>query len=277
MRHPRTWWRGRRARRSARWPAQCSRATGSAGRGSSASRPRRWSRVRAPGRTGLRIRVVRGTSGAVRSRSRRSSERPSSARAPVQSPRARAPFDLIAQLRTSPIVRSTVAASSRHVRPRAETRARSDPCGSLLAATPDPARRAGGGGSSRPSVRSPGSCARWSGDSPGPVAGRTLRIASLRWTGCQPGARTTPDALLSGCAVFAAIARIAPSIPSPRDNGRSMARAEFGTSVRCTGRRDVQRVRRQCSTELQYGRCWLAQSPRLYHWRTVITGPNPPP
>ena len=39
--------------------------------------------------------------------------------------------------------------------------------------------------------------------------GRALRIASSRWTRCQPGSRATPDALLSGRAVFAAIARIA--------------------------------------------------------------------
>ena len=173
MRHPRTWWRGRRARRSARWPARCSRASGSAGPGSSASRPTGWSRVRAPSRTELRIRVVRGTSRAVRSRSRRSSERRSSARAPAQSRVARAPFHLgvAAQLRSSSTIRSTGALSRRHVRPGAEAPARPYPSGSLLAAMPDPARRAGGGGSSRASVRSPGACARWGGDSSGPVPG----------------------------------------------------------------------------------------------------------
>ena len=171
MRHPRTWWRGRRARRSARWTVRCSRASGSTGRRSLASRPKRWPRVRVPGRTGLRIREARSTSRAVRSRSRRSCEWPPSARAPAQSPIARAPFDLVAQLRSSPIVRSTVAAASRHVRPRAETPARSDPSGSLLAVTLDPPRGAGGGGSSGASVRSPGACARWSGDSPGPAEG----------------------------------------------------------------------------------------------------------
>ena len=129
--------------------------------------------MRARGRTGLRIRVVSGTSRAVRSRSRRSSERPPSARAPAQSPIARAAFALgvTAQLRSSPIIRSTVAAPTRHVRPRAQARVRSDPSGSLLAAAPDPARRAGGGSSSGASVRSPGACARWSGDSPGPAEG----------------------------------------------------------------------------------------------------------
>ena len=171
MRHPRTWSRGRRAGRSVRWPAPCSRASGSAEPRSLASRPRRWSRMRAPGRTGLRIRVVRGTSRAVRSRSRRPSERPSSARAPAQSRVARAPFHLgvAAQLRSSSTIRSTGASSRRHVRPRAEAPARPYPSGSRLVAMPDPARRAGGGGSSRASVRSPGSCARWGGDSRGPA------------------------------------------------------------------------------------------------------------